>query len=257
MKPFEDYQKPIKQGKRFLGFLGDSYRDYLAARILFNNNQLIQACCLANTSIEKFLKALIDSEGNKPKFTHNLIDLLSKIEKYNLEELNADFLNVITKIYSSRYIGDCDTGYNMVIVKNKFLAELDYVYSILEPKLRLLKTDTKQVANSRYEIDLSMQNSALLMNNYILLGINKTTFIEQLDFVSELRMHNHSVMEVTYSTNESKNDAIFDFESLKPNGNENRSFKTCYRADSVKEDLVFIINGHYLNRGNYLSRKPR
>ena len=56
MKSSEKINKPLDQGKRLLGFLADSYRDYIAARILFNNNQLIQACCMANTCIEKFLK---------------------------------------------------------------------------------------------------------------------------------------------------------------------------------------------------------
>lgn len=236
MKPYRDIQRPMEHGKKPLGFIGDSYRDYLAARVLFNNKQLIQACTIANTSIEKFFKALIDFEGEKTKFTHNLTKLLPHIKEYDSElynKLNIDFLNVITKIYSSRYLGDCDTGYNMVIIKNKYLAELDYIYSILEPKLRILKSGTKQVQSTRYETDIVKQNPALLTNNYILLNFDKTKFIEQTDFVFELRMHNHTVLEVSYSTNESKNDGLFDFDSLKPQGKENKSFKLCYKAIEV------------------------
>ena len=237
MKPYKDIQRPIIQGKKLLGFLGSSYRDYLASRVLFNNKQLVIACCLANTSIEKNFKALLDFEEKKISFTHDLTKLLPDIKEYDLElynKLNVNFLNVLTKIYSSRYLGDCDTGYNMVITKNKYLAELDYIYSILEPKLRILKSGTKEVQSTRYEVDIVKQNPALLTNNYILLNLDKTKFIEQTDFVFELRMHNHTVLEVSYSTNESKNDGLFDFDSLKPQGKDNKSFKLCYKAIEVK-----------------------
>ncbi|MCL5128596.1 HEPN domain-containing protein [Algibacter sp. L4_22] len=224
---------PIIEAKDIIGYLSESYRDYLAARILFNNNQLIQACSLANTTIEKFLKALISTSKKKVKWRHNLSELLIDIKEYDLDlyhSLNTDFLNVLTKIYSSRYIGSCDTGYNMVILRNKFLAELDYTYSLLEPKIQVQEANQTTKKITRYDRDISIKEAALLTNNYVLLGIDKTKFIEQLDFVFELRIHNHQIMEVSYSTIESKNDGKFSFDSLVPKGTENRSFQMCYKA---------------------------
>ena len=130
----------------------------------------------------------------------------------------------------------------MLIVRNKFLAELDYIYSVLEPKLEISIGSEKPIISS-YKIDKYNKNPLLFYNNFILNNIDKTTFIEKLDYVFELRMFNNHVFEVTYLTNESKNDGEFDFESFKPVGNDSKSFKLCYDA----KNLSVIQNGKFLN----------
>ena len=43
----------LKSAKRFIGLKSVSYKEYLAARHLFNGNFLHQGAILMNTSIEK------------------------------------------------------------------------------------------------------------------------------------------------------------------------------------------------------------
>lgn len=47
-------------------FLKVGYDDYLSARILINHKLLLQGTILANTSIEKYLKAILIFKGVKP-----------------------------------------------------------------------------------------------------------------------------------------------------------------------------------------------
>ncbi|GAA3599842.1 HEPN domain-containing protein [Flavivirga amylovorans] len=238
-----------EKAKGILGYLTESYRDYLASRILFNNNELIQACCLANTSIEKIFKALlIQFEGKTVKYNHDLNKLLPDIEKYDLEifnSLNIDFLKSISYIYKTRYIGSEKTGYNIVILRNKFMAELDYTYSILEPKIRVgLQSLTDKIITP-YEADKMRKLPALIKNNYILLDDNKTNLIEHTtEFVLELRIYKNSVFEATYSTNKSKDDGIFNFESLKPSDDMGLSFKVCFPSPDFND--IYIIHDNRL-----------
>jgi len=236
------------KAKVILGYLTESYRDYLASRILFNNNELIQACCLANTSIEKFFKALIQFDGKKVRYNHDLNKLLTDIEKCDLEifnSLNIDFLKSISNIYTTRYIGSEKTGYNIVILRNKFMAELDYTYYVLEPKIRVGLQSQADKVITPYEADTLRKLPALMNNNYILLGANKTYLIEHTtEFVLELRMYNNSVFEATYSTNKSKDDGIFNFESLKPSDDKGLSFKVCFPSPDF--DDIYIIHDNRL-----------
>lgn len=236
------------EAKGILGYLTEPYRDYLAARILFNNNELIQACCLANTSIEKLFKALIQFDGKKVKYNHDLNKLLPDIDKYDLElfnSLNIDFLKSISNIYTTRYIGSEKTGYNIVILRNKFMAELDYTYSVLEPKIRVGPQSRTNKVITPYEADTMRKLPALIKNNYILLGGNKTNLIERTtEFVLELRMYNNSVFEATYSTNKSKDDGIFNFESLKPSDDKELSFKVSFPSPDF--DDIYLIHDNRL-----------
>ena len=100
---------------------------------------------------------------------------------------------------------------SIVLSKRKILAELDYTISEIQEKFNLKKGE-KEVKLS-YHCDKENKNNLLYDNNHILLGIDKTTFIEQLDFIYEFRNHeNMGIMEATYKTLESKNNGIFDNE---------------------------------------------
>ncbi len=208
------------EAKSLAGFLSSSFQDYISARILFNHNQLISAASLANTAIEKYFKAIIAFRGNRVKAKHDLEKLLPSIKSFSPEvykEINVEFLKMLSKTYCLRYIDDLETNFNIVISKNKYLAELDYTYSILEPKLRL---SDKKDRKSSYEIAIEEKDPTLWTNNYILNGIDKTRFIERDDVIHEFRMlPDESFIEAVYHTEGSKNDGIFNHEAVKPERN--------------------------------------
>lgn len=220
-EPQKIITRKIEDTNRLIGYLGSSFDDYIASRVLFNSGMLTQACCLANTAIEKYFKAFVDFKGNTIKAKHNLGKLLPTVKSFDSDlfnKLNIEFLLELSKIYETRYIGDCPGGYNFVILRNKYLAELDYIYSLLEPKIRY-SNQGKEIRKTNYEMLISAKNPAIWTNNYLLNKIDKTTFIENLDFAYELRVveSNNQLMEVKYSTLESKNNGRFRFEALKTN----------------------------------------
>jgi HEPN domain-containing protein len=221
-KPHKIVERKLEDAHRLIGYLGSSFDDYIASRILFNNNMLLQACCLANTAIEKCFKAFVDFKGNTIKSKHNLEKLLPSVKSFDSElynKLNVEFLLELTKIYESRYIGDCQKGYNFVILRNKYLAELDYIYSLIEPKIRY-SIKGKGIGSTNYESYISMKNSLIWYNNYLLNNIDKTDFIENLDYVHELRVYEFDgqLFEVKYHTMDSKDDGKFRIEGFKPKG---------------------------------------
>ena len=117
--------------KEIGGLLYVAYEDYVSARILLLSGSLMNGCILANTSLEKLLKALIFycGENNLKKYQHRAHQLLDDLNKKGFKpNINREFLSALSMIYDSRYIGDNNKvkpGYNFTIVKNKFLAELD------------------------------------------------------------------------------------------------------------------------------------
>lgn len=230
-KPQKIISRKIEDTNRLIGYLGSSFDDYIASRVLFNNGMLTQACCLANTAIEKHFKAFIDFKGNTIKARHNLEKLLPSVKSFDSDlfnKLNIEFLFELTKIYETRYIGDCPGGYNFVILRNKYLAELDYTYGLLEPKIRYSKKG-EEIQKTKYELLISEKSPAIWTNNYLLNKIDKKTFIENLDLVYELRVveSNNELLEVKYSTLESRNNGKFRFEALKTN--DFKSFRLSHK----------------------------
>lgn len=157
--------------KNIACFLSSSFGDYMAARILMIHNKLIQACVLANTAIEKFLKALIEANGKKSFGKHDINKLLLFIKNQYPrlhKKLNSEFITELSKIYKTRYIDDLPISFNFAIIQSKFLAELNYTYSVLEPSLRVQE---KSKIKSKYEYASESKDADLWIRNYILNNI--------------------------------------------------------------------------------------
>lgn len=224
---------PIENALKFVGYVSSSYSDYISARLLFNNHMLVQGCCLANTAIEKFFKAIIDFRGNSTRATHNLKKLLPSIKNFSPEiydKLNVEFLEELSKIYLTRYLDNCGRGYNFAILKNKYLAELDFTYSVLEPSLRYQAESDKRERKTLYETAVENKNQKLWLNNYILHGVDKKEFVEQIEFVHEMRIyeHNNELLEASYSTKQTNNDGKFRYEGFAPAG-DHKSFTLSHK----------------------------
>jgi len=206
----------IDPGK-ILSFLSLAYKDYLASRVLFNKELLLEACILANTSIEKYFKAIIAFQG-KSAWGHDISKLLNALKNFDpklYEIINKEFIEFLCKAYKLRYFDDLPEGYNLAISQYKILAELDYTVSILSKKLKFKKND-KDVELS-YDLDLRNNNQNLWENNYILNKTNKSKFIEREQAVYEVRILKlTNVLEVVYRSRSSKNDGLFLKEALKP-----------------------------------------
>jgi len=214
--------KPIIKTKdevdisRISGFLGTAYNDYISARILFNKNKLIQACILSNYAIEKSIKALILASGKKVPKTHDLTKLLPFL-KHDYEKLYSkicvSFFMELSKIFKVRYRDEVEVGYNFVIIQSKYLAELDYTFSLFEPVLRIQNIDGDNKTN--YELAKENKEDDLWIRNYVLNGINKVDFVKKLCHIHELRrLPNMVYIEIIYLSEEIEADENFTYKAL-------------------------------------------
>ena len=222
MNNIDEYSGQVEltliEAKRILGLKIMAYKDYLAARTLYNTDLVHQASFFANTCLEKELKSYLETIGIKISIGHEtdkIYNILFSKNSNLAQKINIDFLKALTKIYHSRYFEKLSTGYNFITLRNKFLAELDYTYSFLESLTRI-KTN-KEVFKTNYEIDVQQRTDVLYKNNYLLNNISKGEFLKQQDLAYEFRiMPNHEILEVLYLTNESSNDSKFIYQALEP-----------------------------------------
>ncbi|MEP6645790.1 MAG: HEPN domain-containing protein [Saprospiraceae bacterium] len=201
-----------KAKNRILGFLHNSFSDYKAARLLFLNGHDVQACFMANTSIEKLLKARLafdDIEFKKNHDCNKLLTLVEEVSEFIKGKINREFLKALLNIYLGRYLSDQKPGYNYTIVSRKFLAELDYTYDTIAHSLVFPNQNQMNLYSSETNDPL------ILAHNYLLNGIDKTSFCERLDRVIEYRiMPNYEDLLMDYPTLKSKNDGKFMYESI-------------------------------------------
>lgn len=200
-------------------FLNMSFEDYIAARILICKGKLLQGCILANTSIEKFFKAMMEVHGTKSFGRHDLSKQLPFIKNqfpliYDI--LNIDFLKQLTNIYKARYVDDLPEDFSCALFQTKYLAELDYTYSILEPLISFGGINTEKKI-TKYKLAIEHKDLDIWNYNYLLRGIDKSTFIEAPCKIQEFRkLPDGRVLECNYYSAEVKNDGKFCYDAFIP-----------------------------------------
>ena len=231
-------------GKRIIGMLNNAFEDYLASRTLFRNGLLLQASILACTCIEKHIKGMLLYDNAKVPRHHDLVKLHSQLSSKNhrlCDKINLEFLQALALAYKARYIGDLQPDYNIVILRRKFLAELDYTYSILDPSIRFRYRGMKNDAKSTYESAIEVKNPLITAENHIVAHESKKLYVEQLEMVTEIRIaFNGELIKASYSTEESKSDNRFIFPAL--------VFDADGRAAKMSHKLA--KNSYGLGKGN-------
>lgn len=206
-----------QDGKLLLGLKSMAFKDYKAARILLNTGQLHQACFFINTCIEKELKTFLTSTSNKVPQIHDTDKLLNLVSQLNgitwSKDINFEYIKMVSKIYKSRYYEYLQPGYNFVINKNKFLAELDFIYSLLESKTKIQFNTNRK---SAYQHSLEIKDTSVFENNYILNNFSKKDFLMKPEVVYEFRISNSfQILEIEYTISHNSDLDKFDYEGLK------------------------------------------
>lgn len=198
--------------KRIIGLIYNAYMDYKSARVLFNSNLLTSACVMANQALEKQLKAYIEGKGGKEDSSHDIVKLFNILNRTRPEitsKLNKEYFKTVNKVYQTRYYEKLPQGYHHEILKNKFLAELDYSYSILKTIITIKPKNNG--GTSQYELDISNNNPTLLQNNYILQGVDKQTFLLQPEFAEEFLMYGNQALTIQTSLSHSVDNGKFSY----------------------------------------------
>jgi HEPN domain-containing protein len=241
------FDEPVDKAKKLIGLKQSAFKDYTAARILFLNSQLHQAALFANTCIEKELKACLYTFGLDVTIQHHSLKLLSILRQYDektFNMINSDFLKTLTKIYESRYHEGLNPGYNFVIIRRKFLAELDYTYQLLERKVRFkIKRHEGPVPKSLYEISVLNKLPAVVFDNYLYNNVSKEAFLSAEDDVYEFRMlFNHEVIDASYTIPTNADMKMFIYEALTPSNN-NQSFTISNHHHDKIKNMMMTRNG--------------
>jgi HEPN domain-containing protein len=246
----EEKTLSLEVGKTFVGLKSMAYKDYLAARHLINDGFFHQSAFLMNTCLEKEFKAYLfasDIPYNTNHDTFKLYNLLKKHKPSITEEINSDFIKLLTKIYNSRYFEKLGIGYNFVIVRNKFLAEIDATFALLEGKTKIVYTPD----NTPYALHKRKKYPMLIRNNYYLTNVSKEQFLNQEDWVYEFRIGSKaSILEVMYQITKNDEHTRISYEALSLTDDSN-SYIISHKAN-CKADSLIVLQGN-----NSLMSRPK
>lgn len=190
--------------------------DYIASRILYLNNKLVPATCLANTAIEKYLKALLILNGVNFKWTHDIPDLCKDLAKNGLFlKLNKEYLEILTKTYNLRY-PNLSNGFNLHINKSKFLVELDYSVFTIRSGFVVKRNDEKKVVTILDNCLNKSDQNLLVDNCYFGNTTKKDIFNKQTSCFDVRVLEDSSILQAYYETAFTLDDGKFDVIGLKP-----------------------------------------
>jgi HEPN domain-containing protein len=189
--------------------------DYLAARLLLMNGAIPQGAALANTAIEKYLKAISVVAGLKVPRTHDVLDLyktLLKTEPTTLD-LNNEFLKVLRKAYLLRYPDELEDGFNISMNAIKILAQTDRSVHEITRRFVLLKKDKR--LPMVLEQAVKDKESSFLMGNVAVFPENTAELFKQRSKSFDLRKHRGTTLEAVYVSEYSVDDLKFDVQGFK------------------------------------------
>lgn len=247
-KPLFEKSIPIEVGKMIIGYKAMAYKDYKAARHLINSGFLHQGALLINTCLEKEIKAYLfvaNIDVAKNHETSKLLNLLSTIENVNwVKDINPEFIKVISKIYKTRYFENLGPGFNFVINKNKFLAELDFTYSLLE-SMSVMTSMNRNTDNpfikSRYQEAIKEKEEIIYLNNYILNNIPKEDFLNQPEMIYEFRIAlSHHPVEGEYTISRNAEFTKFNYVGLEQTASNSFKFSQQLKDDPNSKTISFI-----------------
>ncbi|MCL5421600.1 MAG: hypothetical protein M1461_03900 [Nitrospirae bacterium] len=211
-----------KKTKEVLSFIHLGFKDYIAARVLLNAGLCLQGTVLASTCVEKYFKSIIAFRGNTCK-GHLKEEHLRSIKNYDPKlyaSLNESFLLLLQKCYELRYLDALPLDFNLVIASRPILSELDFTIAEIHKRYEFIE-GTKKIETA-YDVAIRDNDPLLYLNHYMLQKIDKKDFIEQEDFVYEIRFDRKlSIFEAMYKTRKGKYEENFLREGLRPSSKGN------------------------------------
>ncbi|MBA3715855.1 MAG: HEPN domain-containing protein [Pyrinomonadaceae bacterium] len=220
----EDEKDKISRSFLHLGF-----NDYVAARFLLDHGLTIQGIVLASTCVEKYLKAVLASQGISKRMHLGepiFLDLLKKVGGDLNTTLNAEFLEYLGKVYQLRYFDQIKDVLTLSVEKLKVLAELDF--TVHEIDRRLITREGTSIIPSPYKTAIQEKNPLVVGKNYILQGYDKTQFIEQYSSFYVMNIDSrHVLVEQRHDKIKPKNDGKFLVTKLEID-NDGRTFSVSF-----------------------------
>ena len=193
---------------------GDS--DYVAARRLLLDDLLVQGACLANTAIEKYLKAILAIQKRRVLRIHDPLDLYHRIRPGGTLLLDEQFLALLVKVYTLRYPDDLKPGFNIVLSRALLLDALDQSVFGIRSHFEFGFADGRPVTTFLDNL-LESKDARILTDNTALGTITQEDLFNRPSAVFEMRvLDNGGRLEAHYQA-EKLDNRNFDAEGFKPN----------------------------------------
>ncbi|HVW78436.1 MAG TPA: HEPN domain-containing protein [Alloacidobacterium sp.] len=213
-----------KEARMLLHWLTWADTDYLAARRLLTDGLLLQGAALANTALEKYLKALLSLHGEKVVRLHDPLVIYKKVKECGSSlELDETFLELLGKSYRMRYPDDIEDGYNLVLSQALLLDALDQ--SVKSISDRVVVGNLDGAVKSKVQLLVEQRAPQLCSLNTALGSITKDALLSQPSLVFECRFLLGNYMGAEYIT-ERIEDASFGREGFVQKSD--RSFQLAY-----------------------------
>jgi HEPN domain-containing protein len=174
------------QALKVLHWLTWADSDYLAARRLLLDGLLVQGASLANTSIEKYLKALLAFQNKKVIRGHKPLEIYNKVKEGSSLRLDETFLGLLEKSYEMRYPDDLEEGYNIVLSQALLIDALDQSAKSITDRIAM-KKNSGEPAKRNLDLLIEQRNSQLFSMNTALGTITKDALLTQPSLVFECR----------------------------------------------------------------------
>jgi HEPN domain-containing protein len=191
--------------------------DYLGARILLLQGLLIQGAALANTALEKYLKAVCFYSGMKIPHGHAVDVLYGKVTGHaptNLA-LNESYLRLLRKAYKLRYPEELNDGYSIALNQAKLLSQLDRSVLEITKRFEAELTDGKTIPMVLEEARMR-KHEAFLAKNVALDPAQSALLFSNPSHSIDIRNHKGNLYQVVYQSLYIKDDLVFEVEGFVP-----------------------------------------
>ena len=223
-------QVPIINGSETQGidailWVGWADQDYIAARILLLRGLAVQGAALANTAIEKYLKAICALSGIPyGGVDHDVSRLNGLLYSRGVRlELNPKFLRFLNKSYKLRYPDDLGSGFNIALNSTAILVEMDLTVEKIRRGFVFRRNG--QVIETKLDAMKKTHSAELLTNNCAVGGATKEQLFAQPSWAYDLRvLDNSTIFEFSYAVEKLSDDNNFERAGFRPvPGSEGRS----------------------------------
>ena len=188
-----------QEARMLLHWLTWADTDYLAARKLLTDGFLLQGAALANTALEKYLKALLFLHGEKVVRLHDPLVIYKQVQTCGCSlELDEAFLELLGKSYRMRYPDDIEDGYNLVLSQALLLDALDQ--SVKSISDRVVVGNLNGAVKRKVELLAEQKAPQLCSMNTALGSITKDALLSQPSQVFECRFLLGDYMGAEYIT---------------------------------------------------------
>ncbi len=171
-------------GNVAMNFKSTGFKDYKASRFLLQNDFSIQGITLASSSVEKYLKSILVSNGvKKPVHLDRIKELKKEFGKINnnlMDFIDPIFIELLGVAYKLRYYDNYDNKkVSFGFISHQIITELDFTIKLLASNVIITNDKTGEIIKSEYQKSIETADEKICQGNYLVLGESKKIAMEK------------------------------------------------------------------------------